>query len=244
MIRRLIGQAAGALTIAAATMLAAAPAAEAQTGPKAVVSVVKYEAGSAWKAGVAPADQDLKGHFGKIAAAFAAGELLANGPTLDDGRGFYIYNIASPKTATTIASTDPGVANNVLKLSSVETWQLFFENLGADIAGKSLYVLNYNPGPAWVQGKPLFEQNVGEHLKYVTGLFQSGALLAGGPVTDRQGRYIVAADNLGAAYALIGADPGVRDGVFLPGVQPWSPFNRQGYDAAASKMTAKTKKKR
>ena len=91
-----------------------------------------------------------------------------------------------------------------------------------------LFILNYNPGAAWVQGKTLFEQDIKMHLQHVGGLLKENKLLAGGPVSDTQGRYIIAAENTAVAYKLVSDDPAVQANTFVVQVKPWAPFNRQG----------------
>jgi len=215
------------IAILAAGAMSGAPA-SAQNGPKAIVQVVEYSAGPNWQAGLPPEKQDLAGHFQMVAAKFAEGTLLANGPTLDDFYGLYIYNTGSQGATRAIMDADQALTSGVLAEVKVETWRLFMENLGADIGDNMLFVLNYHPGPAWAHGKSLFEQDIAAHLNHVGGLLKAGTLLAGGPVSDTHGRYIVAAANTAAVYTIIGQDPAVRANTFVVQVKPWAPFNRQG----------------
>ena len=130
------------LCIAIYTGLAAASLpALAQSGPKATVQVVEYQAGPNWKSGTPPEKQNLGGHFKMVTENFSVGKLLANGPTLDDFHGFYIFNVGSEGAVRKIMNSDQGLKSGVLSEVKVENWQLFMENLGADTGKKNaLYI--------------------------------------------------------------------------------------------------------
>ena len=51
-----------------------------------------------------------------------------------------------------------------------------------EIEMKQAFVLLYRPGPAWIEGKPVSEQPLREHLDYLSGLYQTGTLLMAGLV--------------------------------------------------------------
>ena len=149
-------------------------------------------------------------------------------PTLDDFHGLYVFNAGGESAVRSILDMDQGLKSGVLSEVKVESWQLFMENLGADVGENMLFVLNYNPGPAWVAGKTLLQQDIEQHLKHVGGMLEKGKLLAGGPVTKTQGRYIIVAENTAMAYQMIGDDPAVQANTFIVQVKPWVPYNRQG----------------
>jgi len=204
---------------------AAAPTAiQASVSP--VVQVVVYQAGPEWDINLPPEQQALSGHLEMVEELFAKGELLANGPTLDDFHGMYLFDVNADEIKDTLAE-DQGVQSGVLQMIRVESWQLLLENLDADVGNNMLFVLNYTPGPNWMQGKSMFEQDINDHIAHVTSLFENQQLLAGGPVTDQQGRYIVAAENVANVYSMIGQDPAVKENLFVVQVKPWAPFNRQ-----------------
>ncbi len=200
----------------------------AQGDPIATVQVVEYQAGPNWQQGTPPDKQNLGGHFKMVANNYKTGKLLANGPTLDDFHGFYIFNVGDEAAVRGILKDDQGLKSGILTKVKIESWHLFMENLDADTGKKMLFVLNYNPGPAWVRGKSLVQQDIAQHMQHVSKLMREGNLLAGGPVTDVQGRYIIAADNTASAYKFVGDDPAVRANTFIVQVKPWMPFNRQG----------------
>jgi len=192
------------------------------------VQVVEYRAGPAWDSAKPPEGQNLGGHFEMVADKFSSKQLLANGPTLDDFHGFYLFNVGSEDAVRSIMKTDQGLVSGVLSEVKVESWQLMIENLGADVGDKQLYVLNYNAGAKWQAGKTLFEQDLTQHNEHIQALNKSGSLLAGGPVTDMQGRYIVAANDLADIDRIVKSDPSVADSIFSVQIKPWEPFNRQG----------------
>jgi len=204
---------------------AAAPTA-AQKAEPSVVQVVVYQTGPAWNRNLPPEQQALGGHFEMVEELFAKGDLLANGPTLDDFHGMYLFDLDENKLEQTLAR-DQGIQSGVLQRVRVESWQLMLENLDADVGENLLFVLNYTPGPNWIQGKSMLEQDISAHLAHVSGLFDDQLLLAGGPVSEQQGRYIVAAESVAAAYSMIGQDPAVKENLFVVQVKPWAPFNRQ-----------------
>ena len=199
------------------------------------LTVLIYEAGPNWKAGEPPQNQDLGGHFGYMKDLFDRGVLVANGPTLDDGRGFYLLHPDAATGIDAIVAADPGVTSGVLRKVSDTPWTILFEQIGREVGGNKLFLLDYAPGPRWQAGKPLTGQNIGAHVKYVQGKFGEGVVLAGGPA-GQGGRYLIDAADETAARAFVAADPGVTGGVFAPKIRPWQTFNRQGLSTAMAKM--------
>jgi uncharacterized protein YciI len=186
-----------------------------------------YAGGPQWKAGLPPEKQEIGGHFQYAKKLFDDHKLLANGH-LANGTGFYVFVAKSFDEIEKIASGDPGIDSGVLQVQAAASWTLMFDNLAADVGGKQLFVLNYRPGPAWQAGKTLLQQPVAAHIGYVQSAFQAGTVLAGGPVDDHQGRYIVAAADQAAVDRWVQSDPGITAGIFRAEVIGWQPFNRQG----------------
>ncbi len=187
-----------------------------------------YEPGPAWDPKLPPREQNLGDHFAYIQSLFDAGSLVANGPFLDDGRGFYLHLAEQTDDIDAVIDDDPAVQSGVLQLDELGGWTLLVSNLGADVGDDALFVLNYNPGPQWVDGVPLARQDtIGEHLAYVGDAFESGDLLAGGPVDDTAGRYIVALPDAATAEDWVDADPTVANGLFVVETKPWLALLRQ-----------------
>lgn len=192
------------------------------------LQTVIYEAGPSWKAGLPPEQQDLQGHFAYMGDLFKRGELVANGPTLDDFRGFYVFKGDQRSRIESIATQDPGVRNGVLKVVSIGAWNVGIENLGASIGSGKLYVLEYLPGSNWDAGKPLDGQkDFSKTIDYVTNRFKQGGVLAAGPVSDRQARVILVAGDDAEAQRFVANDPSTASGLFQIKIKPWMPFQRQ-----------------
>jgi uncharacterized protein len=87
---------------------------------------------------------------------------------------------------------------------------------------KSTYLVIYRPGPAWISGKPITEQPLKEHGKYMLSLYKNGILKFAGPFTDNAGGAVVfEAENEDEAKAVVEADPAVTSKIFLSELHPW-----------------------
>ena len=87
---------------------------------------------------------------------------------------------------------------------------------------KARYLVVYRPGPAWVAGKPVGEQPLKDHFKYMIDLHVAGALEMAGPfLDDTGGAMVVRVADDAEAKRLIAADPAVTGGVMLADVRPW-----------------------
>lgn len=198
-----------------------------------VLHTITYAPGPAWDPKLPPREQDLAGHFAYVQDLFDDGVLLANGPFLDDGRGFYLHLSEQVADIDTIIEEDPAVVAGVLALEELGGWTLLLSQMGVDVGDDAFFVLNYTPGPQWERGTPLDQQpGIDEHLGYVVDAFEGGELLAGGPVDEASGRYIVALPDADAADAWAAADPTVVDGLFEVEIKPWLPLQRQSVAAA------------
>ncbi len=79
------------------------------------------------------------------------------------------------------------------------------------------YVALIKPGPSWIEGKPISEQDrtiAGAHLVSMRRHYDNGAVLLGGPFASGYGgiALLEAADET-AARAIMDADPAVKAGV-------------------------------
>lgn len=84
------------------------------------------------------------------------------------------------------------------------------------------FVICYRRGPAWLDGKTVFEQPLQAHLAYMKSLSAAGTLMLGGPfVDDLGGLIVVAAAGADEARAIYEADPAVRDRVMVAEAHPW-----------------------
>jgi uncharacterized protein YciI len=187
---------------------------------------ITYAGGPQWKPGLGPDQQDIGPHLGWAQKLFAEKHLLANGH-LANGRGFYVFDVRTAGDADKVVASDPGIDSGVLQLEAASPWTLVFDNLGADVRGQELFVVNERPGRNWHAGRTLLEQDLQRHLAYVQKAFAGGTLIAGGPVDGHQGRYIIAAADLAAAELWVQADPAVVAQILHPEVIGWHAFNRQ-----------------
>jgi uncharacterized protein YciI len=80
----------------------------------------------------------------------------------------------------------------------------------------------YRPGPAWLPGKPVTEQPLKEHGKYMLSLYISGSMKLAGPLTDNAGGALLldVADE-SEAKAIVAEDPAVKFGIFVYELHPW-----------------------
>lgn len=91
-------------------------------------------------------------------------------------------------------------------------------------APRPLFLFLYRPGPAWVAGRPMIEQDLRPHGAYMRRLFDEGRLFAGGGfVGEDGGMAVVRADDLAGAQALLAADPAITSGVFTAEIRQWRP---------------------
>lgn len=87
------------------------------------------------------------------------------------------------------------------------------------------FVVLHSPGPTWVPGKSMFEQDgVREHVEHYRKLLAEGKLSLGGPHLDERGggMMIPAAGMQEEEIRDFAAqDPAVKSGLLLAEVRPW-----------------------
>ena len=87
------------------------------------------------------------------------------------------------------------------------------------------YVVFHLPGPAWVPGKSLFEQEgVREHVSHYRKLLDAGKLAYGGPHPDERGGGMMiptAAVSEEELRAFAAQDPAVQSGLLRFEIRPW-----------------------
>lgn len=84
-----------------------------------------------------------------------------------------------------------------------------------------VWTVVFRPGPSWVPGRSVYEQELEGHGLYHQQLLEQGVLLLGGPFIDDAGgvALLLAADAEGAR-SLVEADPAIQSGVFEAEVHP------------------------
>lgn len=86
----------------------------------------------------------------------------------------------------------------------------------------STFLIRYHPGSAWLAGKPVSEQPLEAHGRYVLGLYRAGALRIAGPFTDDTGgAAVIEAASEAEARSIAEHDPAVRDQIFVYELHPW-----------------------
>ena len=87
------------------------------------------------------------------------------------------------------------------------------------------FVVYFNTGKAWLQGKPHWEQGLVPHRDYVKEALAKGILIAGGPFMDHTGGLIILeVESLEDAQLFADNDPAVIQNKFEAKVYPWEPL--------------------
>jgi len=86
----------------------------------------------------------------------------------------------------------------------------------AEVIPQKTYAFIYAPGPQWLVGRPITEQNLEAHCAYMGDLCARGQVPLGGLFVDNAGGgfALVRAKGRGEAMALLAADPAIKEGVF------------------------------
>ena len=113
-------------------------------------------------------------------------------------------------------------------------------------AAKTTFLVIYRPGPAWLVGKPVSEQPLKEHGKYMLGLYVKGSMKLAGPLTDNAGGAVVlAVADESEAKAIVTEDPAVKSRNLCirnapVGVKAVGQIREEKVDAAISKALQPT----
>jgi uncharacterized protein len=96
-----------------------------------------------------------------------------------------------------------------------------------EATGKSMFLLVYRPGPAWIAGKPQSQQRLKEHFNYILDIYAQREVKLAGGFTDEAagGAVVLVVDNEARANELARNDPAVKEGVFLYELRPWHPVD-------------------
>jgi uncharacterized protein YciI len=85
------------------------------------------------------------------------------------------------------------------------------------------YLCVYRPGPRWLPGKPLSEQPLREHGRYMLDLYKRGVMRLAGRFADGSGgAMLFGADDDASAQAIVAADPAVVAGTFAYELRQWA----------------------
>ena len=85
------------------------------------------------------------------------------------------------------------------------------------------YLCVYRPGPKWLPDKPLSEQPLREHGRYMLDLYRRGIMRMAGRFADGSGGAMLfgAADDA-SAQAIVAADPAVVAATFTYELRQWA----------------------
>jgi uncharacterized protein YciI len=111
--------------------------------------------------------------------------------------------------------------------------QFVLAGLSAALAGSSAargaqpdkpsYLCVYRPGARWLAGKPLSEQPLREHGRYMLDLYRRGIMRLAGRFADGSGgAMLFGADDDASAQAIVAADPAVVAQTFTFELRQWA----------------------
>jgi uncharacterized protein YciI len=88
---------------------------------------------------------------------------------------------------------------------------------------KPSYLCVYRPGAKWLVGKPLTEQPLREHGRYMLDLYRRGIMRLAGRFADGSGgAMLFGADDDAGAEAIVAADPAVVAQTFTYELRQWA----------------------
>jgi len=104
------------------------------------------------------------------------------------------------------------------------------------VGPQKTYAFVYAPGPQWLAGRPLAEQNLGPHRAYIADLYARAQVLFGGAFLDDAGGGfgVVRAQGRDEASALFAADPAITEGVLTGVVRRWHAVFDEAEDLRAA----------
>lgn len=91
-------------------------------------------------------------------------------------------------------------------------------------AARQLFLFIYRPGPTWIPGRPMAQQDLRAHAAYHAALVRDGRSVGGGDFRGMDGGMaIIRAANRAEAEAMLAADPAILNGVFAAEIRQWRP---------------------
>jgi hypothetical protein len=192
------------------------------------LTIVIDEAGPAWKHGRPFAEQNLGPHFGYVASLFKRGKIIAYGTEAGDVvRGYYLLSGSGKDVAASFVGNDPGVKEGVLKPAETHIISALVNAIPAKEDNQAYTILRMQPGPKWVEGKPLAEQDTNAHFGFMIEQAKVGIVIAAAPdASGQEGWYILRGDKTVAAK-LLASDPATKSGVLKPIVLGWNVVGMQ-----------------
>lgn len=91
-------------------------------------------------------------------------------------------------------------------------------------ARPEFFIVEFRPGPAWVPGRAMEQQDLRAHARYNSDLVRENRAFAAGGWGDADGGLaILRVLDADEAAAVVNADPAVQRGVFVAEVRWWRP---------------------
>ena len=120
-----------------------------------------------------------------------------------------------------------------------------YPEIQSKIEYKATYALIYAPGPQWIVGRSITEQNLGTHLAYIGNLYAEGRVLYAGPFLDHEGGglALVRGNGREEADAMLAGDPAIKDGVLTGAVRRWHAVFDEAEDLRATLSEAQTNRR-
>lgn len=88
--------------------------------------------------------------------------------------------------------------------------------------GKKIFSVVYAPGPNWLQGRPLREQPLQEHIQNLEFLLAKKVLVLAGPYMDAPGgEMVLQVARREDAEKIVANDPAVVKGILVPTIREW-----------------------
>ncbi len=192
------------------------------------MTIVIDEAGPAWKQGRPFAEQNLGPHFGYVTSLFQAGKIIAFGTEAGEVvRGYYLLAGGGNDVATSFVGNDPAVKESILKVTETHIISAVVNAIPKMEDHQAYTILRMQPGPGWIAGKPLVEQDIKAHFGFMIEQAKAGIVIAAAPdASGQEGWYILRGDKT-VADRLLASDPATKNGVLKPIVLGWNVVGMQ-----------------
>jgi uncharacterized protein YciI/uncharacterized damage-inducible protein DinB len=193
--------------------------------------------GPKWTAENTPEVQKIQeGHMANINKMAQMGKLFAAGPILDNGdlRGIFIFRAASIDEAKTLASEDPAIKAERLKLEilpwlgskgiGVKAMEESKKNPDMKWTMKKYHLAILKRGPQTAQPAAEAQKILLDHLRNIRRMMDEGKMLVAGPFmtdADLGGICVFNTESAEEAKAWAESDPLVKAGRFTVEIHPW-----------------------
>lgn len=186
---------------------------------------VKFGEGPNWTAGSPIFEQNLTDHVTYQTNLFIEGTMKIAGFLLADNEARYFQKVTTESEIDQIVSEDPAVIAQTLSAIEKEAVAMLIEQVLTEdeIDGKSYFIVEYTPGSSWIDSKKLWEQDLTEHITYISTKFGEKFVLRGLQYLNiDKAMYIVLAEDLDAVENFVNEDPAVTRGIFSETIRSYT----------------------